>query len=56
MTGNEKTIETAEDLLRVLDEDVDLAMKRRRDLKSAVNRFCDLAGCPRGAFAWMCPH
>jgi hypothetical protein len=29
----------------LLDEEVDLAINRRRDLKSAVNRFCDLAGC-----------
>ena len=45
MTGNKNTIETAEDLLRLLEEQVDLDTTRRRDLKSAVNRFCDMAGC-----------
>jgi integrase len=44
MTGNKNTIQTAEDLLRFLDEQVDLDDTRRRDLKSAVNRFGDLAG------------
>jgi hypothetical protein len=44
MTGNKNTIETAEDLLNFL-EAAGLPTTRGRDLKSAVNRFCDLAGC-----------
>jgi integrase len=44
MTGEKNTIETAEGLLNFLKE-AELNSTRRRDLKSAVNRFCDMAGC-----------
>lgn len=44
MIGKKNTIETAEDLLNFLEE-AGLTKTRRRDLKSAVNRFCDMAGC-----------
>src|SRR5262249_31167374 len=45
MTGNKNTIHTAENLLRFLDREVDLPVGRRRDMKWAVKRFCDMARC-----------
>ena len=44
MTDNNKSLETAEDLLRFLDE-AHLTATRRRNMKSAINRICEMAGC-----------
>ena len=44
MTDNNKRLETAEELLRFLDE-ADLGARRRRDMQSAINRICELGGC-----------
>ena len=44
MTRNDSPIETAEDLLRFLDT-ADLSATRLRDLKSAINRISQMAGC-----------
>jgi integrase len=43
MTGNKIIIATAEDLLRFLEK-AEISATRCRDLKSAVNRFCDVVG------------
>ena len=43
MLNKNKSLETAEDLLGLLDE-ANLNVTRRRDLKSAVNRVCEMAG------------
>ena len=43
MTDNNKSLETAEDLLVFLDQ-ADLGPTRRRDLKSTVKRSCEMAG------------
>ncbi|MGO9057897.1 MAG: tyrosine-type recombinase/integrase [Candidatus Binataceae bacterium] len=44
MRDNNKSLETAEDLLRFLDE-AHLTATRRRNMKSAINRICEMAGC-----------
>ncbi len=44
MTLKDSPIETAEDLLRFLDT-ADLSATRLRDLKSAINRISQMAGC-----------
>src|SRR5262245_35664017 len=44
MLHKNKSLETAEDLLGLLDA-ASLSAIRRRDLKSAVNRICEMAGC-----------
>ena len=44
MLNKNKSLETAEDLLGLLDE-ASLGAIRRRDLKSAVSRVCEMAGC-----------
>ena len=44
MTLNDNTIETTEDLLRFVDE-AHLTATRRRDMKSAILRTCEMAGC-----------
>jgi len=43
MTDNKKTPETGADLLRHLDDRDDLTKGRRRDLKSAIKRICEMA-------------
>ena len=48
MMNNNKSPETAEDLLEFVIK-VPLRVSRRRDLKSSINRYCEMAGCaPRG--------
>ena len=44
MLNKNKSLETAEDLHGLLDE-ASLGAIRRRDLKSAVSRVCEMAGC-----------
>ena len=43
MTTNKKTPETGADLLQLVDDGDDLTKGRRRDLKSAINRICEMA-------------
>lgn len=42
---NVPPLQTAADLLVMLDQKTDITAQRRRDLVSAVNRICDLVGC-----------
>src|SRR5262245_45085090 len=44
MLNKNKSLETAEDLLGILDE-ASVNATRRRDVKSAVKRICEMAGC-----------
>src|SRR5262245_13047679 len=44
MLDKNKSLETAEDLLGLLDK-ANLNAIHRRDMKSAVKRVCDVAGC-----------
>jgi hypothetical protein len=44
MLDKNKSLETAEDLLGLLDV-ASLNATRRRDMKSAVSRICEMAGC-----------
>ena len=42
MTDNKKIPETGADLLQLLDDSDDLTKGRRRDLKSAIKRICEM--------------
>src|SRR5665811_1436254 len=42
MTDNKKTPETGADLMQLLDDRDDLTKGRRRDLKSAIKRICEM--------------
>jgi integrase len=44
MTNKKKSLETAEELLEFLDV-ASLNATQRRDMKSAVNRICEMVGC-----------